>query len=232
MNLLSKNESSQEKIVKLPSLKEIAEYNGDVIIVGGDFGEDTDEARIKRMEIAAKEKVKEAEQQAALIISNAQTEAEYLKKEATERGFQEGKTLGKSEYEALMLDQKNSFSLLADNLNKYRNEMFDDIKKGVTETILYLANRILHYYFDKDDAVINGMIDDTVQQIKDQTNIEVRVSQLDLEKLDISVLEGNGVRVISDERLKHGDIKISCDAENIDISLDGQLERLAEELKD
>ena len=61
MSLSYDDPSADRKVVHLPGLKEIAEYNGDVIMPGGDFGEDSEEARMKRLEAAAKEKVFAAE---------------------------------------------------------------------------------------------------------------------------------------------------------------------------
>lgn len=228
---MSLSYNKEKKIVHLPGLKEVAEYNGDVIIPGG-LEEDTEEARIKKMEEIAKETVRQAKEEAAQLLEEAKVQAEQLRKEASEQGYKEGRALGKSEYDAMVMEQKQRFAGMMSQLSEYRDNMFDDIKSSMTDIVLYLTKRILYHTFDENNEPINNMIFEMVDRLRDQASITVKVNAEDFGKLDVDRLENNGVTLEMDEKLNHGDIVIVTEAETIDMGLDGQLDRLKKEIKD
>lgn len=225
--------SRNDSVVRLPDLRELAEYHGDSILLEEPEMENLNpEEQLKAAEKRAKAILANAEAKANEMIKAAQKDGVAIKQQAKEDGYLDGQAKAKQEYDALMAQQRQQFASALAALDDYRDSVFEDIRKYIVEMLLYLSDKILRYTFDQDNAVINGMIDGTLESLKEQTHLSLRLSPEDYERLDLAALQTHGVEIIADDRMHHGEMKISCDAENIDIGLDGQLNRLAADLKD
>lgn len=213
--------------VRLPNMEEIERLRGEAEETSQE--EETNEVDIQEMIHQAKRQCEDmisaAKEQAEDILEQARQDGEKLKAQQSNVGYVEGKTQGEREMIAVLQKHNQEFDKEIQALSSYREQMFDAVKQNVVECLQMLCKKIIFREYDRDDEVINAMIDHFYGMIKERSELVIRVSEEDYSKLNLSAMEKRGISIKIDDTFRHGDLMISCDAQSIDFGLEGQLDK-------
>jgi len=175
------------------------------------------------------------------IIVNAQKEAEKIKKEAYEKGFQQGMTEGfkkgkedgflhgVTEAEHFLNDLKK----ILEELIAFRKQLLQKMEKEVLEFALAIAKKIVKQEVVTNQEVILGNIREAINKLTDTDEIFIKVNPEDydfimrvrpdfLDKLN----EGKGLHIIEDKGIKKGGCLIETKFSQIDARIDTQWDNL------
>lgn len=211
--------------VKLPSIEEIEKFHSEL---DDDIEEEAvDTAQMIRDAQKECDRIIAAAQEKAVAIEQqAKAEAAKLKEMQSNLGYIDGKSKGEKEMLAVLEEHNAEFAREIEALKGYREQMFEAVKGNVIECLQLLCRKIIFKEFDEDDQVINAMIDHYYYIIKERSNLVIKVSKEDYDKLDMAQMKSRDIEVKIDETFSHGDLTISCDAEGINFGLEEQLDKM------
>lgn len=220
---------SSHNTIRLPSIEDIERFHGE--LNEEESGQDVDiDGMIREAQKERDRILSAAHEEAARTLERAKADGEKLRASQGNLGYLEGKQRGEAEAKAALEEQRAEFQQEMDTLHSYREQMFDAVKRNVAECISMLCKKIIMRDFDRDDQVVMDMIDYFYGLIKERSELVIRVSQDDFNKLDMSVIDKRGISVKVDEAFFHGDLMISCDAQSINFGLEQQFEKIDEAL--
>lgn len=222
---------------KLQSLAEIK----DIIKNNGDKG-------IEKFDEIAGVIIQNAKSEAEVVRIKAIADAEAMKKEAYNKGYEEGKqtgyndayneTIGKSKVEAenIIANAEQSASELVNKAKlEYENYLLDK-KADIKELVFSIASHILKREITEEHG-IDDMIYDAVDTAKNSALIIIKCSKLHYKVIAEAVeiwkkqipLKGD-ILVIEDNFIEDGSAVIEKDNGKIELSIDIGLEKIKDEL--
>ncbi|WP_010236644.1 FliH/SctL family protein [Clostridium arbusti] len=224
----------EEKQQSLEEIKHIIKNNG--------------EENIDKFEKIAKAIMDKAKAEAEGIKTKAISDAEIMKNEAYNKGYEEGKhtgykdaydeTIGKSKAEAENITtnaEKNASELVSNAKLEYEKYLLDK-RVDVKELALSIASQILKKQVKEEDG-IDDMIYDAVSTLKNNMLITIKCSKLHHNSLNEKVeiwkrqipLKGE-IFVIEDNFLGDDSVVIEKDNGKIQLGITTGLEKIKEEI--
>ena len=204
------------------SRKELAEVEAQI-----------EEARRKEQQI-----LDDANAQAALIIENAESEAQDRINEALEQARAEGLEQGRAEAQA---ENEQAKAELEEVKNRYKEEyekQVDGLEPAFVEIVIKYVKKLTGIYADDKRDIILHLIDNARKDKHGIDNFIIRVSEADFAVASYSkdairgyLSEGAQVEVVADKLLERNQCMIETESRIFDCSLDGQLLSLIEDIR-
>ncbi|AGK97773.1 hypothetical protein [Clostridium pasteurianum] len=224
----------EEKQQSLEEIKDIIKNNGN--------------ENIDKFDEIAKAIIEKAKSEAEDIRVKAINDAETMKNEAHNKGYEEGKqqgyndayneTIGKSKAEAdnIMSNAENNASNLVNSAKIQYEKYLLDKQVNIKELALFIAKQILKREV-KEEQGIDDMIYDAVSTAKNSALIIIKCSSLHYNALSDAVelwkkqipLKGE-IFVIEDNFIENDSAIIEKDNGKIELSISIGLEKIKEEL--
>ena len=177
-------------------------------------------------------------------------ELDKIKKDAYDKGFSEGMEKGKisgenlgykkgiekaeQEYqEKLLIFQKNLATSL-ENIELFKEKILNNAKSDALELAIMLAKKIIATEISLKPKTLISIIEDSLQNIiaRDKLNIFMNKDDYEVVKNEKFTL-ANAEKMIltADSQLKRGEIRIESDLEQLNYSINENIDKLGDELK-
>ncbi|MDN5330949.1 MAG: flagellar assembly protein FliH [Tepidanaerobacteraceae bacterium] len=188
----------------------------------------------------ASEIIEKAKKDGEAIIRDAIKKQEEIKKEAFEKGYEEGFREGKEDAEkelrALFEKYLAQFNVLRENLLNQNREYLKTMEKECLKLAFYVAEKILREHARVDSEYILGIVKSALEKIGQEKDVLVRISEKDFQRLEGEIEDicqkarYKKVNFVKDPTLSEGECIISGNCFEIDAGLRTQLENLKTEL--
>ncbi|MGC9454774.1 MAG: FliH/SctL family protein [Phycisphaerae bacterium] len=201
----------------------------------------------------ARSVVLEARKEAARIVEQARSEADSVRKEASEAGYQEGLARGRHDgyeqgrqealAEARRKLSEDSASLLelagkvVGQLDEARATVLQQGREEALTFAIALAERIVGHIAAADVAAARQNLAKAMDRAGCTSEITVRVNPRQLEALrtycaDLTDALGirGGVELVADERISPGGVRVQTTSGEIDATVEKQLQNVVEAL--
>ncbi len=154
---------------------------------------------------------------------------ERIEREAYQRGFAEGKTLGKEQATAEVQPVLERLSRCLSEVSALRPRMRRDAEKDLVGLSIAIARRVLHRELTLDPESIEGLIKVALDRLESRELCTVRVHP-DQEATSRILLDrfanSHKIEIISDKSLRLGDVLLETAHGSIDASVDAQLNEI------
>lgn len=158
--------------------------------------------------------LKEAEQKAEIVTTNAYNEA-------YQKGIDETQ------------DYINQSNAMLQSITDERKNVINNLKPEIIELIINLFEKVVGYKLSNDDEFMVKLLQNTLEQFGNKNAIVVKVSNEDFETIDgkkadiLSKLRNiDGFTLLCQESLQKGDCIVETSSGEIDSSISTQLEHI------
>ena len=183
--------------------------------------------------------LRNAGEEANSILENAKIEAERIKEEAWQEGYDKGKEEG--EQKALKQVQAQAKAAM-DFLNKlkiYKQDLCEDMRKSILEISLDIAEKIVNIEMRRDDTIYIGIVKEAVAKFNSSDKFKLYVSKNEYDKYfrdnNAWLAEETGqdvLEVICDPHMQEGDCIVESDQSIICAGVALQLDKTKRLLED
>lgn len=225
------------------SLKELSQMNNNAKIISSPYDDNQNER---------KKIINEAINEADLIKTKAENEAQILKKDAYDKGFSEGKNVGFSEgknegynegYNLAMKNANDKANEIINNANSILiqakeeyNRYVDEKDSEIKNLIMEISHNILKRELSDKDG-LNSMIFDVVKSIKDTKVVIIKCNNLyyeeiknNIEKWKKMIVFKGDFFVIEDNSLDMGEAIIEKDNGLMKVDIEYGIDKVKEAL--
>jgi flagellar assembly protein FliH len=161
--------------------------------------------------------------------ATAPEDRERIEREVYQRGFADGKTLGKEQAAAELQPVLERLSRCLSELSALRPRMRRDAEKDLVKLSIAIARRVLHRELTLDPESIEGLIKVALDRLESRELCTVRVHP-DQEAAIRILLDrfsnAHKIEIISDKSLRLGDVLLETAHGSIDASVDAQLSEI------
>lgn len=196
------------------------------------------EYMLNNADMQAQDIIKKARFDAAIIIANAQKEAEEIKKIAKEEGmatgYEEGKNRGSSEIEQL----KNQILMQKEEMEVEYNQMVENLEPDLVNAILEVFSKVTNVIAEDKKDIILTLVSNVLSGDEVSKNYIIRVSSEDVKFLrdnkDVMLEKCRSdvnIEIVEDKTLRKNQCLIDTDLGVFDASLDIQLENLINDIR-
>ena len=252
---VSEVELSQEEFLKAASAAAGSDDAADGSIGdgsdGGAGGKDVSPAELKEAERASQEMLAEAEAERDRMLEEARTEAEQIKKDAEEKGYNDGYQQGLADGEdaaekkanAIYRERINQWETAVagaiDGIQQERKESFQRYLEELKDVVLTIAEKVIHVSLGTSGEVIKKMIVTEVEKLHKTEWIKIYIDKVDYDRLvevDEDVARelyrvSDNIKFVVMDKEQSGYVVIETPQEMIDIGVDTQLENVKEAVK-
>jgi len=193
----------------------------------------------------------EARLEAEKCLSEAAAQAEQLKQQAYEIGYQEGFTAGQQEgfqsgrqeaetamQQQLIESEAKAGRLIACAEQQYKESLIS-AERQIIELSLNIASKVLARELEENPMVVLPIVKAALAKVCDQEQISIRVCPEDFElviqaKRDLQIMVGreNALSIISDHTVSCGGCMIDTPYGTVDARIDTQLEAVKKALQE
>jgi flagellar assembly protein FliH len=156
-------------------------------------------------------------------------ERERIEREAYQKGFSDGKKLGKEQAAAESLPVLERLSRCLSELASLRPHMRREAEKDMVKLAIAIARRVLHRELTLDPESIEGLIRVALDRLESRELCTVRV-HADQEAAIRTLLDrfsnAHKIEIIADKSLRLGDVLLETPHGVIDASVDAQLSEI------
>lgn len=182
--VISKDECDSEiRIMKFPSFDSIYGINDD---------KDRETANIDEQ---ARILLEQAQKACEEMLTKAQMEAENIKKDAFQSGYNNGVAIAKKEFDKILQDTTQVFVNAIDQLSNIKNEIIKNAEKDIIELTLTIAKKLVCSELRQNPDLIVEIIKEAIKSARTDDEIIIRLSPHDR-----MILEQNSKEII--ENLK------------------------------
>ena len=184
-------------------------------------------------------KLQQAQEQADMIIENANTQAENIRNQAMEAGRQEGYDAGYQEGLAEAEAIKQEAEAHKAELDKEYQQLVDEIEPEMVDVLTQIYEHVFNIDLRDDKGIILHLLKSTLGRIEPGNDLIVHVSSDDYdeimdekEELDACITSPNTtMEIIEDPLLKENECMIESDSGVFDCSLGVELKEISRKLK-
>ncbi|MGI6152228.1 MAG: FliH/SctL family protein [Christensenellaceae bacterium] len=220
------------------SIKEIEEVEETELLPDEEDEQETELERKRRELAALQTEIDNAQKQAEQLVAQARVQAESILEDARRQGYEEG--LNQAHVSAMEERRKEAQAteeaIVA--LRDAKNIVFGEIEDSVLDLAVFIAEYIIKVELNKNDEVFLNIVRNTVLALKNQTNITIKVSKVEYERLFsdpdsevVKELNNSGIQIRQDMSLKSGDCIVETEYGTINAGITTQLKRLAHALE-
>lgn len=189
----------------------------------------------KKQELAeVQRQIDELRAQAVGIVEEAQASAEQIRKEATEKGYNEGyrEAHERAQVEAEEAKRQTEDAIMS--LKSAADTVYEQVSDSVLDLALFIAEQVIHIELDRNDQAFLGLVRETLTKVKNQNHIVLRVCKDEYERLFadpnsdvVQELKNSGIEIRQDLSLKGGDCIAETAFGTINAGIRTQLKRLS-----
>lgn len=199
-------------------------------------------ALVDQAELRANEVLAEAGERASRLLEEAQlragAEAEKLREEARENGFEAGFSEGAAraaregaeKTEAEIAEIRG----ILDEIGSARDAVIDSLEPELIDLVMEISQKVINVQLEKDDKIFVGIIRSALSKLKREGKIIVRVSPEEYRRIFSSgmaelVVDSEMVRAHVEQELSFDrwDCMLESEGETINSGVDSQLRRIA-----
>ena len=209
----------------------------------GDFPE-PQESNDKQFDMEAMQaemdfKIQQAQEQADMIIAQAQADAEQYRQQAIEQGHQEGYNDGYQEGVAAAEALKQEIESQRGDLEKEYQTIVDELEPEMVDVLTQIYEHVFNVDLREDKEIILHLLKSTLSRIEPGNNLIVHISSDDYDdvmdhkdELDAAITSPNTtMEIIEDPLLKENECMIESDSGVFDCSLGVELSEVSRKLK-
>ncbi len=189
-----------------------------------------------------KEEIEDAMRKKEQILNEANTQAETLKNEASNIGYEEGYAKGvadgKQKAEEQIEYEKKEFEITLSKLLEARDSMYAHVEEGVVDLSASIAQKIIDIEINKNDVVYKQLVRRTLTMLKNQSNVVLHVNKADYHKYFEGInkeflleLKQADITVKHNISLKDHEILVTTDYGNVNAGIKTQLKQIENLLK-
>ncbi len=184
-------------------------------------------------------KLQQAQEQADMIIADAQNRADEIRQGAVEQGRQEGYDAGYQEGVAAAESLKAEIEQQRGDLEKEYQQLVDEIEPEMVDVLTQIYEHVFNIELREDKGIILHLLKSTLSRIEPGKDLIVHVSSDDYddimdekETLDACITSPNTtMEIIEDPLLKENECMIESDSGVFDCSLGVELSEITRKLK-
>ncbi len=158
-----------------------------------------------------------------------ESDRERIEREAYQRGFAEGKNLGKEQASAELQPVLERLTRCLAELAALRPRMRREAEKDLVTLAIAIARRVLHRELTLDPQSIEVLIKVALDRLESRELCTVRIHP-DQEAIIRKLLErfssAHKIEIITDKALQAGDVLLETQHGSIDASVDAQLNEI------
>jgi len=193
----------------------------------------------------------EKEKESFQYFRSSFDEIEKIKKEAYDKGFQEGSNNGKitgenlgykdgvdkakAEYtEKLEIFQKNLANSI-ENISLFKEKTLNNAKMDTLELAIMIAKKIINKEISLEPKILISIIENSLQNIIAKDKINIFLSKEDYEIIKnekFTLYNAEKMVMTADSQLKSGEIRVESDLEQLSYSINENVDKLGGALKD
>ena len=156
-------------------------------------------------------------------------ERERIEREAYQRGFAEGKNLGKDQAAAELQPVLERLSRSLSEIAAMRPHMRREAEKDLVTLAIAIARRVLHRELTLDPQSIEVLIKVALDRLELRELCKVRIhpeQEAVIRKLLDRFSSAHKIEIITDKALQVGDVLLETEHGSIDASVDAQLNEI------
>ena len=184
-------------------------------------------------------KLQQAQEQADMIIENANAQAENIRNQAIEEGRTEGYNAGYSEGVAAAEAIKQEAEEHRQDLEKEYQQIVDELEPEMVDVLTQIYEHVFDIDLREDKGIILHLLKSTLGRIEPGNDLIVHVSSDDYdeimeqkETLDACITSPTTtMEIIEDPLLKENECMIESDSGVFDCSLGVELKEISRKLK-
>ncbi len=158
-----------------------------------------------------------------------ESERERIEREAYQRGFAEGKNLGKEQASAELQPVLERLSRCLAEVAALRPRMRREAEKDLVTLAIAIARRVLHRELTLDPQSIEVLIKVALDRLESRELCTVRIhpdQEATIRKLLERFSSAHKIEIITDKALQAGDVLLETEHGSIDASVDAQLNEI------
>lgn len=183
--------------------------------------------------------VEDAKAQAQEILANATAEADRMRREAKDVGYDEGFQSGNAKAEALLDVKQRELEERGTTLEREYAELFENVEMQLVDTITGIYEHIFKTELSSYRDILIHLIGSTMRAIEGGRDFVIHVSKEDYPYVSMQkkfILEGCAtanisVEIIEDSTLNKNDCMIETESGIFDCGLSTQLHELRQRLQ-
>ncbi len=225
------------EVIKIDTTNEIA--------VTSDTWENLAEVKLEEPEITTEEEIiektdkellNEARIQAALLVKAARDDAEQIKEQAFETGYQEGLAKAQRYYEEKLQISVKAFGKALNDLALTRENVVKKAENDLIELLTLIVNRVLRREIAKDNELILRVLKETLPLVAETETLVLEVSPQDFELVEANKTtmasfcpNVREIKVIASDTIETGGLLIQSSLGNVEARISTQIEVILEE---
>lgn len=184
----------------------------------------------------------DAQVQAKELLLNAKNDAmresDRIKKEAFNKGYQDGMAKAENEGKIYVAEAVKSFSTLLHELTAYKNALIKGAEKQLIKLAVEVADKIIATKMAEDDEIVVGVTKKAIKNLIDRETLNIRLNPKDVEVMKrekVNLMqEVDGIKkmiIIEDETIARGGVYIETATSEVDARIDKQLDIIQKTLE-
>lgn len=149
---------------------------------------------------------------------------------AKEEGLAEGQSLAKAEFDAKIAEIEGKYTGSIKKLNEEcekLNEFFEKTEKELSHTAIDIAKEVILKEVNENSGQVALNIAKTlIEDLKDATNIEIKVNPADLEYLNSNIKKLPNMKISSDDAIAKGGTLVLSNISNSDGTISARFEKI------
>lgn len=162
---------------------------------------------------------------------------EIIKKEVYDKAFSEGVREGRNQEKKKSSMAIESVAKLIQDLKILKDEFFENSEKEIIDLIFLIAKKVIHREVSTSREIIVSVLRDTVKNVRDKEGVKIRLNPKDYHYIMEATpdflskfCDIKNTLIEEDEEIRQGGAVIETPSEEIDATLDQQLNRIKETL--
>ena len=164
---------------------------------------------------------------------------EIIKKEMYDKAFSEGVREGRNQEKKKSSMAIESVAKLIKDLKILKDEFFENSEKEIIDLIFLIAKKVIHREVDTSREIIVSVLRDTVKNVRDKEGVRIRLNPKDYHYIMEAspdflskFCDIKNTLIEEDEEIRQGGAVIETHSEEIDATLDHQLDKIKANLSD
>jgi len=162
---------------------------------------------------------------------------EIIKKEVYDKAFSEGVREGRNQEKKKSSMAIESVAKLIKDLKILKDEFFENSEKEIIDLIFLITKKVMHREVDTSREIIVSVLRDTIKNVRDKEGVKIRLNPKDYHYIMETspdflskFCDIKNTLIEEDEEIGRGGAVIETDSEEIDATLDHQLDKIKETL--
>lgn len=186
-----------------------------------------------------KKQVADTEAYVKKMMQDAEGDAQGIREEAKEAGYEEGLRQVREEYAEELKREKAQVQKFLQALKMNTTKAYEEILASTLELSLFIAERIIKREFEQDDEVFLDIVRDTIGKVKNQNQLVLRVNKEEFDKFFadeqdefVDLLKSSGIEIRKDLAIDCGECAIDTEYGTLRSGIRTQLERMGHALRE